>query len=125
MNNYLPSLAIALTLNILMPPAIVHADSKTFQQAAIERFFLAEKLSPHWFSPASLKKHNLAELQKKRDELKARIKQRYGAYKSVQLIKETKYRIVFDNANPNMVIATFRFDSDDRIDGIDMEINPR
>jgi hypothetical protein len=125
MKNYLPPIIIGLSLNNILPSAVVSAETKSFHQVAIERFFVADKLLPNWFTPNSLKQRNLAELQKKRDDLKARIKQRYGSYKSVQLIEKTKYRIVFENADPNMVIATFKFDCDDRIDGIDMEINAR
>lgn len=126
MNNYIPLMMISISLSHMLPAAIVYAaETKTVQQVAIERFFVADKLLPDWFTPNSLKQRSLVELQKKRDDLKTRIKQRYGNYKSVQLIEKNKYRIIFENADPNMVIAVFRFDSNDRIDGIDMEINAR
>lgn len=123
MNNY-PQLLIALSLNCLMaPPPILQANHQASQQKAVEQFFTADQLSPSWFTPSTLKINDLSELQRKRDDLKAKINQKYGKYQRVEAIKREQYRIVFENANLDMVIATFRFDWIDRIDEIEIEID--
>jgi hypothetical protein len=124
MNNYYPQLLIALSLNYLIsPPPIIQFNNKANQQRAVERFFMADRLSPSWFTPSTLKTNDLSELQKKRDDLNAKIKQRYGKYQRVELIKGDRYRIIFENANLDMVIAKFSFDSIDRINEIEMQID--
>jgi hypothetical protein len=125
MNNS-AQLLIALNLNYLMPPPLViQANQKTSQQVAVERFFTANQISPDWFSPGTLKINNLSKLQQKLDNLKAKIKQKRRGYQRVELIAKNRYRIIFDNANPDMIIGVFKFDWMDRIYEIEMEINHR
>jgi hypothetical protein len=125
--KYYPSqLLIVLSLNHSIPPALViQANQKVSQQEAVERFFTANQLSPDWFSPGTLRINNLSELQKRRDDLKAKIKQKNWEYHRVELITKNRYRIIVDNASPNIIIGIFKFDWMDRIYEIEMEINYR
>ena len=124
MKNYPSLLLIALNLNYLIPPPlIVQANHKVSRQVAVERFFTANRLSPDWFSPGTLEINDLSKLQHKRDDLKAKIKQKYGKYQRVEPMAGNRYRIIFENANPDMVIGTFKFDWIDRIYEIEMQID--
>jgi DUF1680 family protein len=126
MKDYPAQLLIVLSLNHLIPPPLVmQSNHKVSQQLAVERFFTTNRLSPDWFSPGTLKINNLSELQKKRDDLKARIKQKYGKYQRVELIVKNRYRIIFENANPDMIVGTFKFDWMDRIYEIEMQLDSR
>ena len=123
MNNS-AQLLIALNLNYLRPPPLViQANQKISQQVAVERFFTTNQISPDWFSPGTLKINNLSKLQQRLDNLKAKIKQKRRGYQRVELIAKNRYRVIFDNANPNMIIGVFKFDWMDRIYEIEMEID--
>ncbi len=124
MKNYPVQLLIALNLNYLIPPPlVVQANHKVSQQIAVERFFTVNRLAPDWFSPGTLEINDLSELQHKRDDLKAKIKQKYGKYQRVEPLANNRYRIIFENVNPDMVIGTFKFDWKDRIYEIEMQID--
>jgi hypothetical protein len=126
MNNYSAQLLIALTINYLIPPQLViQSNQKTSQQVAVERFFITNRISPDWFSPGTLKLNNLSKLQEKLDNLKTKAKQKNWEYQRVELIAKNRYRIVFDNTNPDMIIGIFKFDWMDRIYEIEMEIDRR
>jgi hypothetical protein len=126
MKNYSARLLIALNLTYLMPPPLViQSNQKISQQVAVERLFTTNRLSPDWFSPETLKINNLSKLQKKLDDLKAKIQQKHRRYQRVELIAKNRYRIIFDNANPDMIIGVFKFDWMDRIYKIEMEVNHR
>jgi hypothetical protein len=125
MKNYSLPLLIGLSINDPMPEIVIQSYYKLPQQAAIERFFTADRLSPDWFTPNTLKINDLSKLQQRIADLKARIEQKYGKYQRVELIEENRYRIIFENADPDMIIAKFRFDWLARIDGIEMQIDNR
>jgi hypothetical protein len=126
MNNYPAQLLITLNLNYLMPPPLViQANQKISQQVVVERFFTTNQISPDWFSPGTLKINNLSKLQEKLDNLNAKIKQKHRRYQRVESIAKNRYRIIFDNANPDMIIGIFKFDWMDRIYEIEMEVNHR
>ena len=126
MKNYSAQLLIALNLTYLMPPPLViQSNQKISQQVAVARLFTTNRLSPDWFSPGTLEINNLSKLQQKLNNLKAKIKQKRREYQRVELIAKNRYRIIFDNANPDMIIGVFKFDWMDRIYEIEMEINNR
>lgn len=126
MKHYPSQLLIVLSLNHSIPPALViQANQKVSQQAAVERFFTANQLSPDWFSPGTLRINNLSELQTKMDNLRAKIKRKSWKYQRVELIARNRYRIIFDNADPDTIVGTFKFDWMDRIYEIEMEIDYR
>jgi hypothetical protein len=126
MKNYPSLLLIVLNLNYLTPPPlVVQASHRVSRQIAVERFFTANRLSPDWFSPGTLEINDLSELQHKRDDLKAKIKQKYGKYQRVEPMADNRYRIIFENVSPDLVIGTFKFDWIDRIYEIEMQVDNR
>jgi hypothetical protein len=126
MNNYPSQLLIVLNLNYSIPPSLViQSNQKISQKVAVERFFTTNQISPDWFSPGTLRINNLSKLQEKLDELKSKIEQKNRKYQRVELIAKNRYRIIFDNANPDMIIGTFKFDWVNRIYEIKMEIDHR
>jgi hypothetical protein len=119
--------AIPVELAEAKPPLVVTTSKVISPVAALDcwrrrqavRLIVAEKLEAEWFTPAFLdavKGIGLVEFQ--RNLLMNIAKQRYGNYKSVQLVKGDRYRIIFDRAEPDAVIAQFRIDSIGRIAGI-------
>jgi hypothetical protein len=125
MNNYFTPLLRASSINFLTPPLVIQSTYKSPQQMAVERLFIADRLSPDWFTPSTLKINNLSQLEKKLGELKAKIKHKYGEYQRVEAIANDRYRIIFENADLNMVIARFELDFADRIDEIEVHVDPR
>jgi hypothetical protein len=124
MNNYSSQLLIALSLNhSISPQLVIQSKQKISQQVVVERFFTTNRLSPDWFSPGTLEINNLSKLQEKLDDLKTKIKQKHLKYQRVELIAKHRYRIIFDNANPDIIIGAFKFDWMNRIYEIKMEIN--
>jgi hypothetical protein len=124
MNNYSSQLLIALSINhSISPQLVIQSKQKIAQQVVVERFFTTNRLSPDWFSPGTLEINNLSKLQEKLDDLKTKIKQKHLKYQRVELIAKHRYRIIFDNANPDIIIGTFKFDWMNRIYEIKMEIN--
>jgi hypothetical protein len=111
--------AIPVGLAGANPQSLVTKANIISPAAALNRLIIAEKLEAEWFTPAFLdavKGIGLVEFQ--RNLLMNIAKQRYGNYKSVQLVKGDRYRIIFDRAEPDAVIAQFRIDSIGRIAGI-------
>jgi hypothetical protein len=101
------------------PPSIVTTSKVISPAAALDRLIVAEKLEPEWFTTAFLDKlKGIGVIQFQRNLLLNIATQRYGNYKSVQLVKGDRYRIIFDKAEPDAVIAQFRLDSVGRIAGI-------
>jgi hypothetical protein len=86
--------------------------------AALERLIVAKQLEASWFTPEFLKAADLSTIQFQRDLSLKLGTMRYGNYKSVQLVKGDKYRIIFDKAEPDAVIAQFQIDRSGRIAGI-------
>jgi hypothetical protein len=86
--------------------------------AALERLIIAKKLEASWFTPEFLKAADLSTIQFQRDLSLKLGTMRYGNYKSVQLVKGDKYRIIFDRAEPDAVIAKFQIDASGRIAGV-------
>jgi hypothetical protein len=123
MNNYFVTLLIALIANDPIPEIVIKSYYKLPEQAAIERFFTADRLSSHWFTPNTLKINNLSKLQQIIDDLKARIEKKYGKYQRVELIEENRYRIIFENADLDLVIVKFKIDWLARIDEIEVHVN--
>jgi hypothetical protein len=117
-------LLIVLSLNCMMQPSLNICDSKQVsQQAAAERFFTADRLAPEWFTPSTLESNNLSELQKQRDNFKAKAERKYGRYQRIEKIATSQYRVVFENANPDLITCTFVFDWLYRIHEIKMQID--
>ncbi len=101
------------------PPTVVTTTKVISPVAALNRLIIAEKLEAQWFTPAFLDAvKGISVVQFQRNLLMNIAAQRYGNYKSVQLIKGDKYRIIFDRAEPDAVIAQFQLDSIGRIAGI-------
>ncbi|AFY96447.1 hypothetical protein [Chamaesiphon minutus] len=92
--------------------------------AALERLILAPKLDASWFTPEFLKaadkNSDVNTVQFQRDVSLKLGKMRYGNYKSVQPIGDDRYRIIFDRAEPDAVIAQFYIDKFGRIAGISL-----
>ncbi|WP_373546831.1 hypothetical protein [Chamaesiphon sp.] len=87
--------------------------------AALERLIIAKKLEADWFTPAFIKGvGDVSTIQFQRDVSLKLGTMRYGNYKSVRSIGGDKYRIIFDRAEPDAVIAQFRIDAMGRIAGI-------
>lgn len=101
------------------PQTVVTAAKVISPVAALDRLIVTEKLEAEWFTPAFLDAvKGISMVQFQRNLLMNIAAQRYGNYKSVQLVKGDKYRIIFDRAEPDAVIAQFRVDSIGRIAGI-------
>jgi hypothetical protein len=107
------------------PLSAILVNKKIFPQQAIERFFTTKQLSRNFFTSAFLAKGNLTETQNGRDQAVAMLTQKYGAFKSVELVEGGKYRIIFGNAPKDTVIGQFRFDRNGRIDDMDMSVTAR
>jgi hypothetical protein len=88
--------------------------------AALERLITAKQLQASWFTPAALKESDISKIQFQRDVSLKLGSMRYGNYKSVQPIGGNKYRIIFDRAEPDAVIALFKIDASGRIIGIQL-----
>ncbi len=88
--------------------------------AALDRLITAKQLKASWFTPALLKEMNIEKIQFQRDVSLKLGSMRYGNYKSVQPIGRDKYRIIFDRAEPDAVIALFKVDTSGRIMGIQL-----
>jgi hypothetical protein len=111
--------AIPVGLAGAKPQTVVTAAKAISPVAALDRLIIAEKLEAEWFTPAFLDAvKGISMVQFQRNLLMNIAAQRYGNYKSVQLVKGDKYRIIFDRAEPDAVIAQFRVDSIGRIAGI-------
>ena len=101
------------------PQTVVSKANVISPVAALDRLIIAKKLQEEWFTPAFLDAvKGISAIQFQRDLMMKIATQRYGNYKSVQLVKGDKYRIIFDKSEPNAVIAQFRLDSIGRIAGI-------
>jgi hypothetical protein len=119
-------LAMSVIFGVVMPifaqtkpPAVVTTSKAISPAAALNRLIVAEKLEPQWFTPAFLDAVKGVEVVQFQRNLMMNIAaQRYGNYKSVQLVKGDRYRIIFDRAEPDAVIAQFQLDSIGRIAGI-------
>jgi hypothetical protein len=111
--------AIPVGLAGANPQSVVTKANVISPAAALNRLIIAEKLEAEWFTPAFLDAvKGIGVVQFQRNLLMNIAAQRYGNYKSVQLVKGDKYRIIFDRAEPDAVIAQFRVDSIGRIAGI-------
>jgi hypothetical protein len=90
--------------------------------AALNRLIIAEKLEASWFTPDFLKavdkNSDVNAVQLQRDVTMKLGRFRYGNYKSVQPIGNDKYRVLFDRAEPDAVIVTFKIDASGRIAGV-------
>jgi hypothetical protein len=116
----MPQLAIAKP-----QPASTKQEAPTAKispAAALERLILAPKLSASWFTPEFLKavdkNSDVNTVQFQRDVTLKLGTMRYGNYQSIQSIGGDKYRIIFDRAEPDAVIAKFQIDASGRIAGI-------
>jgi hypothetical protein len=133
MRTYLAYLLLITGIWIAMPqvavtkpqPASTNQESSTAKispAAALERLILAPKLSASWFTPEFLKavdkNSDVNTVQFQRDVTLKLGQMRYGKYKSVQSIGGDKYRIIFDRAEPDAVIAKLQIDASGRIAGI-------
>ncbi len=112
-------MAIPVGLAGANPKSVVTTTKVISPAAALDRLIVAEKLEAEWFTPAFLDAvKGIGVVQFQRNLLMNIAAQRYGNYKSVQLVKGDRYRIIFDRAEPDAVIAQFRLDSMGRIAGI-------
>jgi hypothetical protein len=133
MRTYLAYLLLITGIWIAMPqvavtkpqPASTTPETPTAKispAAALERLILAPKLSASWFTPEFLKavdkNSDVNTVQFQRDVTLKLGQMRYGKYKSVQSIGGDKYRIIFDRAEPDAVIAKLQIDASGRIAGI-------
>ncbi|WP_309730401.1 hypothetical protein [Chamaesiphon sp. OTE_75_metabat_556] len=133
MKTYLAYLLLITGIWIAMPqlaiakpqPVSTKQESSTAKispAAALERLILAPKLSASWFTPEFLKavdkNSDVNTVQFQRDVTLKLGTMRYGNYKSIQSIGGDKYRIIFDRAEPDAVVAQFRLDVRGRIAGI-------
>jgi hypothetical protein len=133
MKTYLAYLLLITGIWIAMPqvavtkpqPASTKQETPTAKispAAALERLILAPKLSASWFTPEFLqavdKNSDVNTVQFQRDMTLKLGQMRYGKYKSVQSIGGDKYRIIFDRAEPDAVIAKLQIDASGRIAGI-------
>jgi hypothetical protein len=119
------SMFLPITVSIAKPLSKVNAVTiaKTISPtAALHRLIVAEKLEARWFTPEFLKavdkNSDVNALQLQRDITLKLGRFRYGNYKSVQSIGNDQYRIIFDRAEPDAVIAQFQIDRSGRIAGI-------
>ena len=113
------SLWIAPMATVAKPSPAAMSTTKISPTAALERLIIAKKLEANWFTPAFIKAvGDLSTIQFQRDVSLKLGSMRYGNYKSVQPIGGDKYRIIFDRAEPDAVIAQFRIDAMGRIAGI-------
>jgi hypothetical protein len=104
---------------VAKPSPVVMSTMTISPTAALERLIIAKKLEANWFTPAFIKAvGDLSTIQFQRDMSLKLGSMRYGNYKSVQSIGGDKYRIIFDRAEPDAVIAQFRIDAMGRIAGI-------
>jgi hypothetical protein len=111
--------AIPVGLAGAKPQTVITTAKVISPIAALDRLIVAEKLKAEWFTPAFLDAvKGIGVVQFQRNVLMNIAAQRYGNYRSVQLVKGDKYRIIFDRAEPDAVIAQFRVDSIGRIAGI-------
>jgi hypothetical protein len=133
MKTYLAYLLVITGIWLAMPPLAVAkpqpastkqelSTAKISPAAALERLILAPKLSASWFTPEFLKavdkNSDVNTVQFQRDVTLKLGQMRYGNYKSIQPIGGDKYRIIFDRAEPDAVIAKFQIDASGRIAGI-------
>jgi hypothetical protein len=132
MKTYLAYLLLITGIWTTMPQSAVakpqptstkqESSTKISPTAALERLILAPKLAASWFTPEFLKavdrNSDVNTVQFQRDVTLKLGQMRYGNYKSVQPIGGDKYRIIFDRAEPDAVIAQFRIDASGRIAGI-------
>jgi hypothetical protein len=131
MKSYLAYLAIVISSIWMVMPTVAIAKpnsanatsqspttKKIAPTAALERLIVAPKLEASWFTPAFLKAADLSTIQFQRDVSLKLGRMRYGNYKSVQPIGGDKYRIIFDRAEPDAVVAQFQIDGSGRIAGI-------
>jgi hypothetical protein len=113
------SVAIPVELAIAKPQTVVTTAKVISPVAALDRLIVAETLEAEWFTPTFLDAvKGIGVIQFQRNLLMNIAAQRYGKYRSVQFVKGDKYRIIFDRAEPDAVIAQFRLDSIGRIAGI-------
>ncbi len=137
MKIYLVCLALMTSsIAVAMPTKLVTAEPNPNAQqeattakiispaAALERLIVAKKLEASWFAPAMLKAADINKIQLQRDESLKLGTMKYGNYKSVVAIGGDKYRIIFDGAEPDAVIAQFYLDKSGRIAGISLTEKP-
>ena len=90
--------------------------------AALHRLIVAEKLAANWFTPEFLKavdkNSDVKAVQLQRDITMKLGRFRYGKYKSIEPIGGSKYRVLFDRAEPDAVIVQFNLDASGRIAGV-------
>jgi hypothetical protein len=135
MKTYLAYGLIASTICLGIPPlSVAKPNSKPAEittvvaptivapAAVLNRLIVAEKLQASWFTPEFLKavdkNSDVNAVQLQRDITMKLGRFRYGNYKSVQPIGNDKYRILFDRAEPDAVIVTFKIDAKGRIAGV-------
>lgn len=131
MKTYLACLFLIGSIEISVPMSVAVAAPKIGNSiatkiispaAALHRLIVAEKLEASWFTPEFLKAvdktSNVNTVQFQRDLMMKLGRMRYGNYKSVQPIGKDKYRIIFDRAEPDAVIAQFKIDASGRIVGV-------
>jgi hypothetical protein len=120
MNTYISAFLLGLSLvTFSLPPDLVLAlptsQSKRSPQVALEQVLISPKLESKWFSPKILEKVPLSKLQESFDDLKAKAKEVFGDYKSVQFIQDDKFQVIYERGK---AIATIRLDQNGGIASI-------
>jgi hypothetical protein len=106
---------IAISLPIDLVSALPISQTKRSPKTALEQVLVSQKLESKWFNPKVLEKIPLSKLQEMLEDLKAHAKAELGDYKSVQLIRDDTYRVVFERG---VTIATIRLDPNGGITAI-------
>jgi hypothetical protein len=120
LSSFFSSFFLGLSLiTISLPSDLVSAlpvsQSRRSPKTALEQVLISQKLESKWFNPKVLEKFPLSKLQEMLEELKAHAKAELGDYKSVQLIKDDTYRVLFERG---VTIATIRLDPNGGITAI-------
>ncbi|WP_310411605.1 hypothetical protein [Chamaesiphon sp. OTE_8_metabat_110] len=136
MKTHLAHLLLVTTSIWLIPIPLAIAKPKPAQSvtvvppqvispaAALNRLIVAEKLDASWFTPAFLKavdkNSDVNALQMQRDITMKLGRFRYGSYKSVQSIGGSKYRVLFERAEPDAVVIKLAIDAKGRIANLEI-----